>query len=96
MTQDFEGEFDFTIGKTIKYSFSDGFKDCIEYKYFVNGVIHKGCLINNDSKIVPLNTFFKVKYSKKDPSISIINFKEQIRDSTEIVKAGFKLRSTTH
>lgn len=90
-TQQFEGEFNFTIGKTIKYSFLDGFKDCIEYKYFVNKVKYTGCVYFDSEINLPLNKFYKVKYSIMKPEISELYLNEQITDSIEIMKKGFKL-----
>ena len=90
--QQFEGEFDFTIGKTVRYSFSDGFKDCIEYKYFVKGHIYTGCIYLDSQINLPLNKFYKVKYSTIEPAISEFYLKKQITDSILITEAGFKFQ----
>ena len=88
----FEGEFDFTVGKTIRYSFYDGFKDCIEYKYFVKRHIFMGCVYIDSRINLPLNKFFRVKYSIIEPTISELYLKEQITDSILITRAGFKFK----
>lgn len=83
-------DYDFTVGKTIKFEFSDGFKDCIKYEYYVGDVKFVEC-VTVDSKIIsPLNKFYKVKYSKEKPEISEMYLDEEIKDSIQIIHAGFK------
>jgi hypothetical protein len=82
----------FTIGKTLKYEFADGFKDCIEYKYYVRNFKYIGCITIDPEISSSLNKFYKVKYSKIKPDISEIYFSKEITDSVEIIKAGFKYK----
>lgn len=84
--------YDFTIGKTIKYDRNDGF-NCIEYKYYVRNVKFIGCITIDPEVSSQLNTFYKVKYSNIKPEISEINLSKEITDSVEIVKAGFKYKN---
>ncbi|ESU21243.1 hypothetical protein FCR2A7T_06700 [Flavobacterium cauense R2A-7] len=47
-------------------------------------------VLDDYEKGKPLNKFFKVKYSKIKPEISEMYLTEEIIDSVQIVKAGFK------
>ncbi len=82
--------YDFTVGKTMKYEFANVFKDCIEYKYYITNEKFIGCVYIDANISSPLNKFYKVKYSKIKPIISEMYLTEEIKDSVEIVKAGFK------
>lgn len=88
----FSNNYAFTIGKTLKYEFADGFKDCIEYKYYVRNVKFIGCITIDHEVSAQLNTFYKVKYSKIKPEISEIYLSKEITDSVEIIEAGFKYK----
>lgn len=79
----------FTVGKTFKYSFNDGFNNFIDYKYFVNGKKNVGHIDLDSHKNLPLNKYYKVKYSITKPEISEIYLEQEIKDSLEIFKAGF-------
>lgn len=81
-------EYSYTIGKTIKYDFAKGFKDCIKYEYFVNNIKYINC-VTIDSKIrCPLNKFYRVKYSKIKPEICEMYLSKEIVDSAKIINAG--------
>jgi hypothetical protein len=84
-----EKDYGFTVGKTLKYSFADGQKDCIEYKYFVDSVKFKSCVVD-DSAICPkLGKFYKVKYSKQNPNICELYLTNEIKDSVKIYNSGY-------
>lgn len=82
--------YEFTIGKTIKYEFYDGFKDCITYEYYIDDKKFTGSEVIDPKVNLPINKYFKVKFSKMKPNISELNFSEQVIDSSIIIKAGFK------
>ncbi|MEO8240184.1 MAG: hypothetical protein ABI576_18910 [Flavobacterium sp.] len=84
-----KNNYSFTAGKTLKYEYDDGFKDCIEYKYFVDSVKYIGCVINDSNISSPLSKFYKVKYSKENPESSELYLTSELTDSTEISKLGF-------
>lgn len=84
-----EKDYGFTVGKTLEYKFADGFKDCIEYKYFVDSLKYIGCVINDSNISTVKNKFYKVKYSKENPEISELYLTNEIKDSTKIYSSGF-------
>ena len=84
-----KSNYNFTVGKTLKFEYNDGFKDCIEYKYFVDSVKYIGCIVNDSNISSPLSKFYKVKYSKENPEISELYLTNEIKDSAEIYKLGF-------
>lgn len=84
---------EFTIGKTFKYSGFGGNEDFVAYKYYVNSIEYSGNKRRDYEMDYPLNKFYKVKYSKVKPEISEIYLTQEIIDSTEIVKAGFKYKN---
>jgi len=83
-----QSEYKYTIGKTIKYEFNDGTKDCVQFKYYVNGKKIINCEIINPNICCPLNKFYRVKYSKVKPEICELFFSKEVKDSSEIIKAG--------
>jgi hypothetical protein len=86
-----KSNYGFTVGKTIRYSGSDdGGNSYIEYRYYVNRMTYYNFVCDNYKKRSPLKKNFKVKYSKIKPEISEMYLTEEITDSAEIVKAGFK------
>lgn len=85
-----DNDYAFTIGQTIKYDFADGNKDCIEYKYFVNNRKFISCVTIDPKICCPLNKFYKVKYSKIKPEICEMYLSKEIKDSAEIIEAGFE------
>ena len=38
-----DSDYGYTVGKTLKYEFADGWKDCVQYKYYVNKVKYVSC-----------------------------------------------------
>ena len=72
----------FTVGKTIEYKYDDGFKDCIEYNYFVDSVKYINCVINDSNISSSEKKFYRVKYSKVNPEISELYLTNEIKDST--------------
>lgn len=82
-------DYGFTVGKTLKYDFADGHKDCIEYKYFVDSIKHIGCVVNDSQISSPLGKFYKVKYSKADPEVVELYLTNEIKDSSKIYNSGF-------
>ncbi|NMH27849.1 hypothetical protein [Flavobacterium silvaticum] len=81
--------YNFTIGKTLEYSFADGHKDCISFKYFVASIKYMGCVVNDSQISSPLGKFYKVKYSKEDPEMAQIYLTDEISDSSEIYSSGY-------
>ncbi len=79
----------FTVGKTIEYKYDDGFKDCIEYNYFVDSVKYINCVINDSNISSAEKKFYRVKYSKVNPEISELYLTNEIKDSTKIYNSGF-------
>ena len=88
-TLELKNNYSFTAGKTIKFEYNDGFKDCIEYKYFVDSVKYIGCVINDSNIVSPISKFYKVKYSKDNPGSSQLYLTHELKDSVEIYKLGF-------
>ncbi|MGL2999642.1 hypothetical protein [Flavobacterium sp. RSSB_23] len=87
-----KSNYDFTIGKTLKFTGAGGNKGFISYCYFVSGKKYKGDVRRNRKIDSSIGNFFKVKYSKVNPEISEMYLTEEITDSSEIVKAGFKYK----
>lgn len=81
---------DYTVGKTIQYQFSDGFKDCIQYKFYVNDIKYSGCAIIDPVIRSPLSKYFIVKFSKTNPKINELDWNKEVTDSIQIRKAGFQ------
>lgn len=84
-------DFEFTICNVYKYSGFGGDEDYLEYKYYVNGLKFIGKKRRN-YEIVSLGKFYKVKYSKVKTEVSEMYLSEEITDSAEIVRAGFKYK----
>lgn len=80
---------DFTVGKTIKYQFSDGFKDCIQYQFYVNDIKYIGCATIDSAISSPLPKYFIVKFSKTNPEINELDWSKEVKDLIQISKAGF-------
>ncbi len=87
----FDGETEDTIGRTIEYSFRDGFSDCIEYVYIINNHKYKNCETPHYNKNYKMKKFYKVVYQKSNPKISELFLNEEITDTMLIKKAGFKI-----
>lgn len=84
----------FTVGKAVRYSGTDdGGNSYIEYKYYVERLKYINYVYDDYKKDSPLKKYYKVKYSKIKPEISEMYLTEEITDSTEIVKAGFKYKN---
>ncbi|TDP57380.1 hypothetical protein [Flavobacterium dankookense] len=81
-------EYGYTVGKTIKYNFADGQKNCIKYKYYVNNVKFVNCVVIDPKISCPINKFYRVKYSKIKPEISELYFTKRVIDTGEVFKAG--------
>jgi hypothetical protein len=82
----------FTIAKAFEYSGTGGNKGYVDYKYFVDSIKYIGEVRRNYEMDSPLEKYYKVKYSKVKPEISEMYLTEEIIDSAEIVKAGFKYK----
>jgi hypothetical protein len=81
----------FTVGKTVRYSGTDdGGNSYIEYKYYVDSLKYINYVCDDYKTGSPLKKYFKVKYSKIKPEISEMYLTEEVTDSAQIVKAGFK------
>ncbi|MGQ7947143.1 hypothetical protein [Flavobacterium sp. WC2509] len=88
-----KSDYEFTIGKTLDFTGAGGNKGFISYSYYVNNKKYMSDVrrkYKNDSQ---LHNFYKVKYSKVKPEISEMYLDEEITDSAEIVKAGFKYKN---
>ena len=88
-TSQLKTDYSFTAGKTLEYKYADGFKDCIEYKYFVDSLKYIGCVINDSNISSVKNKFYRVKYSNVNPEISELYLTNEIKDSTKIYNSGF-------
>lgn len=83
---------EFTVGKAFEYSGTGGNKGYVAYKYFVDSLKYTGAVRRNYEMASPLNKYYKVKYSKVKPEISEMYLTEEIIDSIEILKSGFKYK----
>lgn len=63
----------------------------ILYVILAIGVLYT--VYKNYEMASPLNKYYKVKYSKVKPEVSEMYLMEEITDSAEIVKAGFKYKN---
>ncbi|TRX23722.1 hypothetical protein FNW25_06870 [Flavobacterium franklandianum] len=63
------------------------------FKYYVNKKSYRNsygtCPENYDEKI---NKFYTIKYSSIDPNKIIVDFSKEIKDTIEILNAGFNSR----
>ena len=63
-----------------------------EYKYYVKDQLYQGGIgVDNEDFSKYKNRFFKVKYSKENPSWSQILLNERIYDTIAIKAAGFSI-----
>jgi hypothetical protein len=85
--------YEFTTGKATKYSGTGGLDRNVAYKYYVNNNVYIGAVKRDYEMASPLNKYYKVKYSTVKPEVSEMYLTEEITDSSEIVKAGFKLKN---
>jgi hypothetical protein len=83
----------YTVGKVVRYSGSDdGGNSYIEYKYYVDRLKFVNYVRDDYKMGSPLKKYFKVKYSKIKPEISEMYLTQEVIDSVQIVKAGFKYK----
>lgn len=85
-----DNDYAYTIGKTVRYQFAKGFKNCIEYTFFVNDKKYDGCVVIDPEVCCPLNKFYRVKYSKIKPEICEMYLNQEVKDSSKIMDAGLE------
>lgn len=74
----------FVLCKTFPKTTKSIFTYNINNKWYTNS--YGKCPDNYDKKI---NKFFRIYYSSKDFNKIIVDFSKEIKDTTEILKAGF-------
>lgn len=86
-----QNNYTFTIGKTVRYvRTDDGGNNYIKYRYYVDNMTFFHFVKDDYKNGSPLKKFFRVKYSKVKPEISEMYLSEEVIDSAQIARAGFK------
>lgn len=81
----------FTVGKSTGYSGRGGTNRSINFIYYVGNKRYEGSTSRDYELNSPLKRYYRVKYSTVKPEISEIYLDEEIIDTLEIIKAGFKI-----
>ena len=79
----------FTIGKVVGSSAKRSLSH-LNYSFFFNGKIYNS--FTNDYKGHPseyIDKYYEVEFSSKDPNLSRVLLKKQIKDTLKIKTAGF-------
>jgi len=87
-----ENSSSYSVAMVFRYFRGTSTGPIFEYKYYVGDTLYQGGqTVNNEDFSNYENRFFKVKYSKENPSWSEILLNQRITDSTLIKASGFSI-----